>query len=96
MNEELEMNQEKIVEMNRYFRQTVCQELGEFATITDKQGAHLPKHRSRTHQAFDVADKLRDLEAEVACQILDELIANFTEVQDYIVENYIHLLTEEE
>ena len=90
------MNPEKIVEMNQHYRQTVCQELGDFATIKDKQGAYLPQHRSKTLQAFDIVDKLRDLEAGIACQILDELIANYADVQEYLVENHIDLLTEEE
>ena len=96
MNGELKMNQEKTVEMNHHFRQTVCKELGDFATITDKQGAHLPKERGITLQAFDIVDKLRDLEAEIACEVLDYLITYFPEVQEYIVENYIHLIQEEE
>ena len=55
-----------------------------------------PVQRPQPLVAFDIVDKLRDLEAETSCQILDELIARYPEVQEYLTENYIDLLTEEE
>lgn len=46
--------------------------------------------------AFEIVEKLRDLESEIACEVLDNLITHFIDVQDYIVENYRDLLYEEE
>ena len=105
---ELEMNQQKGVEMNRRNEPNnrsgnepellvrICKELNGFATITDKQNnCFLPQHKPNSLVAFDIVDKLRDFEAEIACTVLDELITYFPEVQDYLVNNHIDILVEE-
>lgn len=65
---------------------------------TNKQNlCYLPHHqRPTTLVAFDIVDKLKETEAEFACELLEQLIANFPEVQEYIVENYINWLIEED
>jgi len=66
-------------------------------TPTNKQQeCYQPIPRPKFLVAYDIIDKLEDLEAEIACQVLKELITNYEEVQTYIVENYIDLITEEE
>ena len=66
-------------------------------TPTNKQyNCFRPVQRPQPLVAFDIVDRLRDLEAETACQILDELISRFPDVQEYLKENYIDLLTEED
>jgi len=66
-------------------------------TPTNKQyNCFRPVEKPTPLIAFNIVDKLRDLEAETACQILDELISRFPDVQEYLKENYIDLLTEED
>lgn len=72
-------------------------DLDYFITPTNKQQeCFLPKERPKTLVAFDIVDKLKDLEAEFACEILEMLVTYYEEVQDYLVENHIDLLIEEE
>ena len=90
MNEELEMNNKKNVEMNPLLQSG-------FATITDhKNLCYNPQQRPITLQAFDIIDKCKDLESEIPCEILEQLITHFKEVQEYIVDNYIDLIIEED
>ena len=64
---------------------------------TNKQyNCFRPVQRPQPLVAFDIVDKLRDLEAETACEVLDQLIAHFPEVQEFLIENYIDILTEED
>ena len=55
----------------------------------------IEKNKPRPLVCFDIVDKLRDLEAEFACQILDELIANYNDVQEYLICNHSDILEEE-
>jgi len=89
------MNKEKIVEMNRL--NLSQSDISGFAVVTNKQyNCFRPVERPQVLKAFDISDKLKDLEAEVACEVLDQLITHFPEVQEFLVENYIDLLTEED
>ena len=64
---------------------------------TNKQNlCYLPHQRPTTLVAFDIVDKLKETEAEFACGVLEQLIANFPEVQEYIVKNYINWLIKED
>lgn len=55
----------------------------------------IKQNKPRPLVCFDIVDKLRDLEAEFACQILDELITNYTDVQNYLICNHSDILEEE-
>ena len=47
------------------------------------------------HIAFKIIDKLRDYEAEIACNILGEILVSFPEIQGYVINNHIDVLQEE-
>lgn len=67
------------------------------ATITDKQiHCYLPRPRPLYLVAYDIVDKLADLEGEIVADVLFQLIAQFPEVQQYLVDNHIDILIEEE
>lgn len=64
---------------------------------TNKQyTCYLPQQRPTTLVAFDIVDKLKETEAEFDCELLEQLIAHFPEVQEFIVKNYINWLIEED
>ena len=64
---------------------------------TNKQyTCYLPQPRPTTLVAFDIVDKLKETEVEFACELLEQLIAQFPEVQEFIVKNYINWLMEED
>ena len=72
-------------------------DLDYFITPTnEKHYCYLPKPRDKFLVAGDIIDKLEDLEVEISCEILRQLIAWFSEVTNYLVKNHIDLIIEEE
>jgi len=72
-------------------------DLDKFKTSINKQyTCYFPFPRPKPLVAFDIVDKLKDYESEIACEVLEQLITHIEEVQDFLVENYIDILQEEE
>ena len=72
--------------MNR--RRRINMDLQYITNPANKQyTCYLPQQRPTTLVAFDIVDKLKETESEFACELLEQLIANFPEVQEFIVKN---------
>ena len=79
-----------------HLRTTIATEL-EGATITDKiYYCFNPRPRPVYLVACDIIDKLRESEGEIFAAVLLNLITDSEKTRQYLVDNYIHVLQQQE